>query len=202
MKNRMLLLLMPALMLASCGGSSSSSQQAATTSSEPVQSSSKTSMATATEPDSYEDPFADYSFAEISVEQEELEIQIGGQLQNAPTRIWNPEAATDDLCFEVNANDHNRYDITYDFKAGDVFLFFFYYSWDTVIGFDGVDWDFEPSIVGLDAFVTDAFEGDDILPKQQQIYILKDVTLTFSYFVFGAMLQDMTTGMALTGLSE
>ncbi len=175
-----LALTLVATFLASCGGGSSNSGSVSVSKAE--ESSAEASS--------------------ISIDKSGLQIQIGGDIAKFPERLWNPEAALDTMCFLRSSDDKNRYDYTIELEEGDIVLFFFDYSWDEVIDYDGVEWDYESSITDVGSYVSDQFEGEDVSKKKVEIRIQKTATFTFSYFALGKLNNGMKTGMALTGLTK
>ena len=207
MGKKAILILASSFMLLSCGGSNSSVPADKSVISEEPSTSAKQESAAAVSSSKTDTPvseidwFADWSVEERSeYEYVKYSIQIGGNIQSIPDRFWNPEAAYDKQCLVADEDDHNLYRITIELDAGDSVLFFFDYSWSTVLDFDDVDWDHNPELKDVDSYVSDSFTGEDVSNKFTEIHILKKAKYTFVYDAFGVTLSGMKTGLALQNI--
>ena len=204
MDKKILLIVASSLMLFSCGNASSSTsadtgKQTETSSSTGGQ---EQSTSISSESVSYDDPFADWTPEDRSDDYsyEAYSIQIGGDIKSIPDRFWNPEAAYEKQCFAATEDDHNLYELTIDLDEGDTVLFFFDFSWLSVLDFDDIDWNVNPDIKDVDSYVSDRFEGEDVSSKFTEIHILKKARFTFTFDAFGVVLGGMKSGMALASV--
>ena len=195
-----------AMLATSCSGLNpgSSSSSSSTPSQTESVSASSSDVSETTQSEESEETTPEESSKEATTSKDDgwvaEEIQIGGNMKAFPERIWNPEAATPDMCFKGSQEDRNIYNITVDLKKGDVILFFFNYSWDKAFDYNDVDWNYYEGLPDVASYVSDKFEGEDINKKKTEIHILKDGRFTFSYHTFGKILKQMKTGMVLTAL--
>ena len=201
MDKRILLIVASSLMLLSCGNNSSSASADPGTQSE-SSSSAQEPSSSAGSVDPYDDPFADWTPEDRSGDYsyEAYSIQIGGAIKSIPDRFWNPEAAYEKQCFVASEDDHNHYELSIDLDEGDAVLFFFDFSWSSVLDFDDIDWDYNPEIKDVDSYVSDSFEGEDVSSKFTEIHILKKAKYTFTFDAFGMVLDGMKSGMALSSV--